>query len=466
MNKIYSIGIGPGGDEFITPQAIKAIQESEVIIGYKYYVELISHLFTTQETFDTGMKKERERAAEAFRLAQSGKTVAVISSGDSGVYGMASLLWEMKVEENFETELEVVAGISAMMAAAAKLGAPLGHDFCSVSMSDLLTSWKTIEKRIEAAASADFITAIYNPKSKDRFWQLERLRQIFLSHRSVDTSVGIARQVGREEEKISTTTLGELDVNTIDMFTVVIIGNSQTFAFQDKMITPRGYYKKQKESTDKIGRKIMNESFKTILGKLDEDEYSLEHLWVALHGIHTTADFSIAEILKLSSNVIDTLHKAFYSGKPPVIITDVNMVTQGIRKAIAEELGIEIICYLNRDETKVLAEQKGITRTQAGIQLAVKEHPDALYAFGNAPTALIELVKHIRKGVANPVGVIAAPVGFVNVKESKWQLEYGCKKTPYVIVSGLKGGSNIAATIINSILSWDEAAEMHPGKGL
>lgn len=466
MNKIYSIGIGPGGDQYITPQATKAIQESDIIIGYKFYVELIAHLIEGQETFDTGMKKERERAAEAFRLAKQGKTVAVISSGDSGVYGMASLLWEMKAEEAHDTELEVVPGISAMMSAAAKLGAPLAHDFCSISMSDLLTPWATIEKRIEAAASADFITAVYNPKSHNRFWQLEHLRQVFLKHRSADTPVGIARQVGRPDESITSTTLGEFDVEVVDMFTVVIVGNSQTFSFEGNMVTPRGYYAKQNNTTDKIGRQIMNESFRTILSQLDEEKYTLEHLWVALHAIHTTADFTVADALKLSPNVLKDLHAAFYSGKPPVIITDVNMVTQGIRKAIAKELGIEIICYLNKEETTALAAEKGITRTQAGIQLAVKEYPNALYAFGNAPTALIELVKHIRKGDASPVGVVAAPVGFVNVKESKWQLEYGCKETPHIILEGRKGGSNIAATLINSMLSWDEAKSMHPGRGL
>ncbi len=458
--------MGPGADKFMTPQAIEAIDQSQIIIGYKFYIDLIKHLLKGKETFDTGMKKEQQRAAKAFSMAKTGKTVAVISSGDSGVYGMASLLWEMKIEENIDTELEVVAGISAMMATAAKMGAPLGHDFCSISMSDLLTPWRTIEKRIEAAASADFITAIYNPKSNDRFWQLERLRQIFLQYRALDTPVGIGRQVGRQDEEISITTLQKMDVNSVDMFTVVIIGNSQSFSFQNKIITPRGYYNRKKENNDNIGRKIMNESFKKILSKLDSQKYSLEHLWVALHGIHTTADFSIADILKLSPKVIHNLHYAFYSGKPPVIITDVNMVTQGIRKAIAKELGIEIICYLNNDETINLAKHKGITRTQAGIQLAVKEHPNALYAFGNAPTALIELVKHIRNKKAMPIGVVAAPVGFVNVRESKWQLEYGCPNTPHVIVSGNKGGSNIAATIINSILSWNEAKDMHPGKGL
>lgn len=467
MNKIYSVGIGPGGVEFMTAEALKAIETAEVIIGYKFYLDLVKDLIQDKDVFGTGMKKERERAAEAFRIAQEGRTVAVISSGDSGVYGMAPLLWEMKMVENYDTELEVVAGISAMMAAAAILGAPLGHDFCSISMSDLLTPWATIEKRIVAAASADFVTGVYNPKSKGRFWQLKRLQEIFLEHRSTDTPVGVVRQAGRPEQSSFVTTLKDLDVDKVDMFSVVVIGNSQSQGFENKIVTPRGYYKEESaHAKDNLGRKIMNKSFSTILEQLDYKEMSLEKLWVALHAIHTTADFSIADKLLLSNDVIKNAHAAFYSGQAPVIVTDVRMVTNGIRKAIAEKLGLEIKCYLDDERVMEMSQNLGITRTQAGIRLAVKEHPDALYAFGNAPTALIELIKHIRNGEANPAAVVAAPVGFVNVCESKWQLRYGCADTPHIIVDGRKGGSNIAATIINSILSWSEAEAMHPGEGV
>jgi len=466
MNKIFSVGIGPGGLDFMTPEASKAIAGADVVVGYSFYLELIEDLIKGKERLSTGMKKERDRAKAAFDCAAQGKTVAVVSSGDSGVYGMASLLWEMKAQEGLDTELEVVPGISAMMAAASRLGAPLGHDFCSVSMSDLLTPWDVIEKRSQAAAMGDFITAIYNPVSKGRFWQLMRLKEIFLEHRSPDTPVGICRQVGRDEESIKVVRLGDLQADMADMFTVLIIGNSQTYEFSGKMITPRGYYGDKKKSEHKIGRRIMNKSFETILETLDTSNLSKEDLWVALHCIHTTADHSISDHLKLTPSVISNLHKQFYSGKPPVIITDVNMVTKGIRKAIVDELGIEVKCYLNDERVAEMADRLKITRTQAGIRLAVEEYPDALFAFGNAPTALIELINLIRKGKSNPVGVIAAPVGFVNVRESKWQLKYGCPQVPAVTVDGRKGGSNIAATIINSILSWADAEAVNPGAGL
>lgn len=466
MNKIYIVGIGPGDADYMTPEATKAIKQADAIVGYAYYIELIASLVEGKEFVSTGMKQERDRAEQAFDLAAKGKCVAMISSGDSGIYGMASLLWEMKHEKGYKTELEVVPGISAMLAAAAKLGAPLGHDFCSISMSDLLTPWSIIDKRIEAAAIADFVTAIYNPVSKGRFWQLMRLKEVFLQHRSPDTPVGICRQVGREEEAIQIVKLKDLETEMADMFTVLILGNSQTRWAAGHIFTPRGYYSHNTNQQQQPGRAIMNESFRLILDELKEHQLPLETLWVALHAIHTTADPGIASLLELSDDVVANLHKQFYSGQPPVIISDVTMVTSGIRKALVQKLGIEIKCYLNDPRVAEMSTRLKITRTQAGIRLAVKEHPNALFAFGNAPTALIELVKLIRNGQARPAGVIGAPVGFVNVKESKWQLKYGCPEVPQIIVSGGKGGSNVAATIINAILSWADAEAINPGEGL
>lgn len=466
--KIYCIGIGPGDEKYFTPEAIQAIKKSNVLVGYKYYMSYVENLTKRKKQISTGMKKEQERAEAAFAEAEKGNTVAVISSGDAGVYGMAPLLWELKQKNNSAVEIEVVPGISAMFAAAAKLGAPLGHDFCSISMSDLLTPWEKIEKRIKAAAEADFITAIYNPLSQGRFWQLMRLKELFLEVRSPETPVGIARQVGREEENTEVIQLKDLDTSMADMFTVIIIGNSQTQKFENRMVTPRGYLsrKTDESSTGKVGRQIMNESFRTILQEVSFEGKSLAHIWVALHCIHTTADFQLNDFIDLKNNVVPALYEKFHSENPPVIVTDVSMVTRGIRKAIAQKLGLQIKCYLDDERVKTVAEEKGITRSQAGIRLAVEEHPNAVFVFGNAPTALIELVKLVRNKKANPAGVIAAPVGFVNVQESKWQLKYGCPDIPAVFVNGRRGGSNVAATIINAILSWNEAKAMNPGEGL
>jgi precorrin-3B C17-methyltransferase len=466
MKKIFSIGIGPGAGNQMTPQAVQALKSSDVIVGYSHYLKYIKHLTSGKKTISTGMKRERDRAMAAFEEAEKKQAVSVISSGDSGVYGMAPLLWEMKAEIKSDVEIEVVPGISAMFAAAARMGAPLGHDFCSISMSDLLTPWQRIEKRIIAAADADFVTAVYNPVSKGRFWQLMRFREIFLQYRAPETSVCIARNVGREDESFSFITLKELDASLADMFSVILVGNSQTRMLNNHMVTPRGYYSNMSDDADKPGRRIMNESFRTILKELDIENQPLDHIWVALHCIHTTADFGMKDLLELTNNVVPRLHQAFFSGQPPVIVTDVSMVTRGIRRATSEKFDIEVKCYLDDERAKEIADKHNITRTQAGIRLAAEEHPDAVFAFGNAPTALIELVKLIRSGKARPSGVIAAPVGFVNVRESKYQLKFGCPDVPVVIVNGRKGGSNVAATIINAILSWDDAASMHPGEGL
>lgn len=468
--KIFIIGIGPGHAQYLTPQANAAIAQSDVIVGYSMYLELIAKQIEGKATYGTGMKKETQRAEEAFTLAESGKTVAVISSGDAGVYGMASLMWELKSKNHSSVELETVPGLSSMFAAAALMGAPLGHDFCAISLSDLLTPWETIERRIMAAAQGDFVTAVYNPVSHDRYWQLMRLKELYLLHRSPLTPVGIARQVGRDEQTVRTTTLGELNASDADMLSIIIIGNSQTFAFENKLVTPRGYadkYGHGSKNNETPGRQIMRESFGHILDQLDNvDHLPTENLWVALHCIHTTADFAMANLIDMAPGTAAAIHQLLYSGHPPVIVTDVKMVTEGIRKAKLQELGIEVKCYINDAETVQLATEKNMTRAQASMQIATREHPNAIYAFGNAPTALMELVRLSRLGKVNPAAVIAAPVGFVNVEESKHRVKFGMPDVPTVIVRGRKGGSNVAATIINAILSWDDAINNNPGAGL
>lgn len=187
-NKIIVAGIGPGSPEDITPAVVSALKESDVVIGYKYYFQFITQwLAEGTECVDTGMKREKARAELAFEYAEQGKTVCVISSGDAGIYGMAPLIYEMKRERGSEVEILVLPGISAFQKAASLLGAPIGHDFCIISLSDLMTSWEIIEKRITAAATADFVTAIYNPKSEGRYWQLHRLKEIFQESRSPET---------------------------------------------------------------------------------------------------------------------------------------------------------------------------------------------------------------------------------------------------------------------------------------
>ena len=467
MRKIIVAGIGPGSPDDITPAVIKAVSEADAVVGYKYYFQFITpYLKPGCECIDTGMKHERERALQAFELAEQDKTVVVISSGDAGIYGMAPLIIEMKRERDSDIEVESLAGISAFQKAASLLGAPIGHDFCVISLSDLMTPWEVIERRIKAAAVGDFVTAIYNPKSHGRYWQLYRLKEIFLAEgRSGNTPVGYVRQAGRPEQEVTVTTLAEFDPEAVDMFTVILIGNSQSYEWNGKMITPRGYYREAQEGSEKKGQLIMMKSFRTIEGELKRQDYPLDHKWALLHAIHTTADFDMENILRTDKDAVSTLYNKVTTGELKTIITDVTMVTSGIRKGALQRLGIEAKCYLQDVRVAEFASANNITRTQAGIRLAVEEHPDALFAFGNAPTALMELCDLIRRGKAHPAGIIAAPVGFVHVKESKHMVK-PFRNIPKIIVEGRKGGSNLAATLCNAILTFDDAAGLKPGRDL
>ena len=466
MKKIIVAGIGPGSREDITPAVMEAVREADVVVGYKYYFQFVEqYLKPGCECIDTGMKKERERAEQAFQIAEQDKTVVVISSGDAGIYGMAPLIYEMKRERQSDIEIETLPGISAFQKAASLLGAPVGHDLCIISLSDLMTPWELIERRIKAAATGDFVTAVYNPKSHGRYWQLYRLQELFLKVRSADTPVGYVRQAGRAEQEVKVTTLSALDPEDIDMFTIIIIGNSQSYVADGKFITPRGYYREERETDVKPGQQIMMASFRTIESELRNKDIPLGHKWAILHAIHTTADFDMERILYTDEGAVELLYDKVKNGTLKTIVTDVTMVVSGIRKGALQRLGIEAKCFLSDPRVADIASEQGITRTQAGIRLAVEAHPDALFAFGNAPTALMELCDLIRKGKARPAGIIAAPVGFVHVRESKHMVK-PFKTIPKIIIEGRKGGSNLAATLCNAILTFDDAAQLKPGRDL
>ena len=206
----------------------------------------------------------------------------------------------------------------------------------------------------------------------------------------------------------------------------------------------------------------MMESFRTIASELQQPDVPIWHKWPLLHAIHTTADFSMEDILYTDEEAVPKVYKALTSMEKPCIITDVTMAASGIRKMACERLGIEVKCYLHDERVAAMAKD-GLTRTQAGIRVAVEEYPEALYVFGNAPTALMELCDLMRKKKARPVGIIAAPVGFVHVCESKHMVKV-FREIPKIIVEGRKGGSNIAATLVNSILAWPDAEKLKPGR--
>jgi len=238
---LYVVGTGPGSADYMTVAAISALKDSEVIIGYKTYLDLIPEFLEQKEVISSEMMKEVDRCRKALDIAEEGKTIALVCGGDPGIYAMAGLVFEMAQKAKNSCKIEILPGLAAINSCAARLGAPLMHDFAAVSLSDLLTPWPLIEKRLEAVAMADFVTAIYNPKSKKRTEQIVKAREIFLKHRSPETVVGIVTAATRENEKIVITTLADLLQSEIGMQSTVIIGNSQTYRWNDLMVTPRGY---------------------------------------------------------------------------------------------------------------------------------------------------------------------------------------------------------------------------------
>ena len=235
------MGIGPGEYEQMTIRAEKALKESDVIIGYTVYVKLVEEHFPGKEFMTTPMTKEVERCRLAFEEAKKGKTVSMICSGDAGVYGMAGLMYEVGVNYP-EADLEIIPGVTAAVSGAAALGAPLVHDFCLISLSDLLTPWEKIEARLKAAVAGDFAVSLYNPSSKRRKDYLKKAIDIMLAEgKDPETVCGIAENIGREGESCTVMTLAELKETPVDMFTTVFIGNSQTREINGKMVTPRGY---------------------------------------------------------------------------------------------------------------------------------------------------------------------------------------------------------------------------------
>ncbi|PCI03658.1 MAG: precorrin-3B C(17)-methyltransferase [Flavobacteriaceae bacterium] len=453
--KITVAGLGPGDKNYMLPIVKAALGIADVVIGYDYYFQFGKEFFKADaELIAMPLGMEEARAAKAIEKAKEGKHVVVIGSGDASIYSMAAIVYEMVAKRDLnDLELETLPGVSAFLASGSKLGAPLGHDFCCISLSDLMTPWNVIEKRIKAAAMGDFVTSLYNPKSIKRHWQLGSLKKIFLTERDPKTPVAIVKQVTRPDEHIKITTLEDFNPEDVDMFSLVMIGNSQTFQFKNFLVTPRGYLNRKPHT----GKEIQQESFRIVTDHMRDLDYAPNDKWAMTRVIHTTGVLEDHAVYKATENAIKNLSE--YLKKGGEIITDVTMVKAGITRAFTEKYGNQIHCFLNDDDVTEMAIDKNITRTQAGIRKAMELYPNALYVVGNAPTALIEITETLRlNSDFNPVGVIGAPVGFVNVIESKEQLAQ-VTRTDWVIIEGNKGGSNVAAAIVNAAFTLEEASE-------
>ena len=240
MSKLFLVGLGPGSREQMTLQALEALEASDVLVGYTVYIDLVKDWFPDKETYTTPMTQELERCRWALEAAQQGKTVSMLCSGDAGVYGMSGLMLEIGVDYP-EVEVEVIPGVTAATGGAAVLGAPLIHDFALISLSDLLTPWEKIEKRLLLASEADFVICLYNPSSHKRKDYLQKACDLMLQHKAPETVCGLVQNIGREGETYRILTLQELRDTQVDMFTTVFVGNSMTKEINGKMVTPRGY---------------------------------------------------------------------------------------------------------------------------------------------------------------------------------------------------------------------------------
>lgn len=241
MAKLYVVGFGPGGYDHMTHRAAQVIESADVVTGYTTYVEMLKCIFPGKNYLSTPMKKEVDRCRMAIEETLKGQDVAMVSSGDSGIYGMAGIVLQMLEEMQADIDVEIVPGVTAASAAASILGAPLMHDFAVISLSDLMTPLDKIMYRVECAAKADFVICLYNPKSKKRADYVEKAAELVIEFQGADVPAGIVRNAGRADEHMEITTVGGLKTADIDMFSIVIIGNSQTYVKNGRMITPRGY---------------------------------------------------------------------------------------------------------------------------------------------------------------------------------------------------------------------------------
>ncbi len=454
------IGSGPGDLSLLPDMAQRGIKAADVVIGYALYLDLLRPLLADKEVISGNLTEEEKRASLAVDKSLEGHNVALISSGDIGIYGLASLVFEIVEKRGADIDVWVVPGISALNSASALLGAPLNHDFCAISLSDLLTPWPLIERRIEAAGAADFNVVFYNPKSEKRDWQLRRAVEILLQFRSARTPVGLVRNAFRKDQDIRHITLGELADAPVDMITTVVIGNSTTRRWKNWMFTPRGYCAGAlaeptmetvagEESSQDVGDAITQESFRIIQKELGPQSFTPEELAVVTRVIHATADFSFASLLRFQNNFFEAVFQALQSGQP--IVTDVEMTRLGIGKTLLRECGNEVLCFLNDTEVRDEAAKLGLTRSAYALRKALQIHPQAIFVIGNAPTALLELIAMTSEGKAKPSAVIGVPVGFVSVAQSKEALLQS--SLPACTVLGRRGGSPVASAVMNACLT-------------
>jgi precorrin-3B C17-methyltransferase len=460
---LFVVGLGPGSPGLLTPDAAAAIAAAETVVGYHGYLALIEDRLAGKAIVGRELGEEVERARTALRLADEGQVVALVSSGDAGIYGMGGVACELAAREQSAAEVVLVPGVTAACAAAARLGAPLAHDWACISLSDLLTPWDVIVRRVEAAARADFVMVLYNPASRTRRQQLTRVAERLLAFRPGDTPVGLVENAYRPGERVEIISLRDLAEGRteVTMFTILIVGSSRTFVADRKMITPRIYAAKTEDpevssiarapgQTD-AGARIMEQSLAIIDREMGARPADSAERAILRRVIHASADFDFLTTFRFGPCAIAGAVDALRRGAP--VITDVEMLRAGIRRDLAGPLGVEVLCALNDPKTATLVQTSdSLTRSAAGIRLAAAQAADgAVVAIGNAPTALDEAVRLIEASEWRPACVIGVPVGFVGVKESKERL-LALRGVPTITSVGRKGGTAVTAAVVNALL--------------
>jgi len=460
--KVWVVGIGPGDLELLTRQALRVLQNATDLVGYAGYLKSLEALGCRARCHPLPLGAETQRAVLALDLARQGAQVALVSSGDAGVYGMASLLLETAAQAP-EIEVEVVPGVTAATAAAACLGAPLGHDFTCISLSDLLTPWPAIERRLEAAGQGDFVVVLYNPASQQRTWQLPRARDILRAYRAPETPVGLVHGAYRPGMRVDLTTLEKLTAAAATMGTTVLVGSSRTRVLHGRLVTPRGYTDRAQSplrgltppaqgavgGASDVGRQIMAESFALIERELGPHTLPAWAFAVVRRMIHASADFEFARSLRYSADFEAAFWSAIQERAP--LVTDTEMVLQGIRTAVGSIPGLPLLCHINDPETSNIAAAESLTRSAAAMRLAARRHPRPLLVIGNAPTALEESLRLVEQEGWRPAAIVGIPVGFVGVEEAKRHL-LEQTRIPYLTCAGRKGGSAATAAAVNALL--------------
>jgi precorrin-3B C17-methyltransferase len=452
---LWIIGLGPGPPGLLAPAAAAALDAAEVVVGYHGYLDLIVDRLAGKEVIGRELGQEVERAAIALDRAESGRTVALVSSGDAGVYGMGGVACELAARRASPAAIIIVPGVPAARAAAARLGAPLAQDWACISLSDLLTPWDLILRRVEAAARADFVLVFYNPASKTRTHQLPTVARLLLNERARGTPVGLVENAYRPGETVRVIRLEELAQARVSMFTTVIVGNSRTFIDRGRMITPR--IESAPSPIPAPPSPIFEESMSLLDRELGPNPADPAERAIVRRMVHASADFDYAVNARFAPGAVPAAVAALRRGAP--IVADVEMLRWGINRDRADRLGVGVVCAVSEPATAALAAAAGLTRSAAGLHRATERVGDgAIVAIGNAPTALLEALRLIEAGW-QPSCVIGIPVGFVGVEEVKRRL-IAQQRVPWITSLGRKGGTAVTAAVVNALL---ERAARGPG---